>query len=334
VRVGGQPCKPAVYRRLVGFLGGVLGEGDVGTPKSTPGGRKRNAEGSVKKGRAVEPQRREPSTLSKTGRENTFLGKIKASVRKTDDEGNDDGRAPKFAMPAIRSLCKTFSTPLLAPHVYTGLCVVLKLDGIWPLDEDDMPEEESLRETVTGLLIALYIMTLTLMKKGLKLKVAEYMSTCARAVEVLKYKPGVQEVSAWIRKIKQNGYAAGQDWFANVPQNVFDFKPAVAGDVGVADEGAVQDAGDMLEDEENEDEAIPSGRKKRKILRRVEDSGDTADDVDDPEGVLLPGLHTMMQNSLELLSEERTREFERWKKQFLQKLDRLEKSPLPNRKEQ
>ncbi len=320
---GGAPCKPAVYKKLVGYLEKALAEKDAqGTPQLTPG-RKRGRDGAVINGALMgEVEVGTPSesnTKSKSPRGNTFLGKIKASAQKSVGD-NSDGEAPSYVMPSIRRLCNTFRTPLLAPHVYTGVCVVLKLDSLWPADEEANPD--SLKETVTGYLIGLYIMTLTRMQTA-KMQRAVYMSLCAKCVEVLGYEKGTEGVSTSIRKINQRKYASGQDWFASVPEKVFDFDLEAAGEAdGSDDEENAENSNDEEKEEqekkeEDEDDVIMSGRRRSKVRQSADDH--------DPEGVLLPGLHTMMQDTLDYLSEERTREFEKWKKQFLLKLDKLDK---------
>ena len=149
------------------------------------------------------------------------------------------------------------------------------------------------------------------------------MSTCTKAVEGLDYEKGVKGVEASIRWINQQGYASGQEWFAGVPEKVFDFDPDAGGE-GNEDEDDEEQRGDGGEDED-EDNIIFAGGRRRKLIQSAGGKANDGDE-DDPEGVLLPGLHTMMHDTLDFLSEERTRELEKWKKQFLQKLDRLDKS--------
>jgi hypothetical protein len=361
---------------LVAFLGGVLGEEDAattaaasGTPiKSTPGGRgrKRTADGSIKQrgveeeteserkagagvgarartgtGRAsatasatATPSKSKSKSNSTTGKGDAFLGKVNGLAHRDAAE-----EAPRYVMPFIRRLCRTFATPLLAPHVYTGVCVVLKLDGLWPPPpppsaqdgsqaESAVSWEKDLEEKVVGLLVALYLMVLTRMQTASKMTTAVYKSTCARAVEVLGYNPGVKGVEGWIRRINQHGYARGQEWFGSVPERVFEFDPDAAADADnvESEEDDDDDEGDGREkrdEEDDEDDFIVSGRRRR---RKRETSVDGEED-EDPDAVLLPGLHTMMHHGLDFLGEERTREFEKWKKQFLQRLDRLDRSP-------
>ncbi|ETI20899.1 hypothetical protein G647_07242 [Cladophialophora carrionii CBS 160.54] len=384
-KTGGAPCKPATYRKLVAFLGGVLDETPTtttskstdGTPqKPTPGtaGKKRTADGSIKTGvEGIDSERRgkgkasgtngatrtpsksktksttsTSSSRSTTRKEGTFRGKVNGLAHRDAAAAAEEEEAPRYVMSLIRRLCRTFVTPLLAPHVYTGVCVVLKLDGLWPppLREDPAhdvagekeKEEKHLEEKITGLLVALYLMALTRMQKASKMTTAVYKATCARAVAVLGYHPGVKGVEGWIRRINQQGYARGQEWFGSVPERVFEFDPNAGGDIveaedgeedeGEDDEGDGQEGrpdGDHGEEEDDDDDLIISGR------RRPRNSGqpgieDDEEVEEDPDGVLLPGLHTMMHLGLDFLGEERTREFEQWKKQFLQRLDRLDRA--------
>ncbi|KAK4940856.1 hypothetical protein LTR10_019128 [Elasticomyces elasticus] len=314
VKAGGAPCKPAVYKKLVTFLERVLDEdAAASTPKSTPGGRKITADGNPKVAISV------PSTITKISnpQPNPFLGKLKASVNKSDAENLDNNGAPAFLMSSIRRLCKVFSTVLLAPHVYTGTCIILKLAEIWPREDGSaaIDEDELLIEDITGLLVALYLMTLTRMMTA-KMTTSVYKTTCAKAVEELNYKPGAAGVEAWIRRINREGYCGKQDWWMSVPESVFDFDPnkkwtATALETNLEGE------------DDGEDMILSSKRRRRSGGKESKD----LEEQDDPEGVLLPGLLTMMQNAVDFLSEERTRKYEAWKKQFLKKLDKMVKTP-------
>lgn len=318
VKAGGAPCKPAVYKKLVTFLERVLDEDTAAatTSQSTPGGRKRNADGNPKLASSAS------NTPSKTPRRqtNAFLGKLKASATKSDTQTDDTTEAPAFVMPSVRKLCRTFTTPLLAPHVYTGTSVVLKLAGLWPREEQGpaAADNESWTEDVTGLIIALYLMTLTRMMTA-KMMTSVYKTTCAKAVEELDYKPGAAAVEAWIRRINREGYCGTQDWWMSVPESVFDFDPSNA-NTGTASGREIAD------DNEDEDDGdiILASKKRRKIGGKAQKQ---LEEQDDPEGVLLPGLLTMVQDAVDFLSDERTHHYDTWKRQFLRRLDRLDKTP-------
>lgn len=363
-KAGVAPCKPAVYKRLVGFLEQALKDEEVSAAPETPGsaaGKKRRADGSIKKSRdsnlaaRTGEEHEENEDLQNTpskptrGHRHVFTGKVKATSRRrsTDKEQDNrgDGSAPGFTMPSIRRLCKTFSTPLLAPHVYTGVCVVLKLDELWPPPTDDdvatADEESATKEKTTGLIIALYLMTLTRMQRASKMTTAVYKSTCARAVDVLGYNTkGVRGVEEWIRRINRQGYAVGQDWWASVPEKVFDFDPNASDAVEDDDSDDHDAAGaefnqdldvavDDAAEDEDDDDVILSRRSRRRRVETTDPAEEgKEEEEEDPEDVLLPGLHTMMQPSVDYLADERTRAFEAWKTKFLRQLDRAdEKHP-------
>ncbi|KIW99931.1 uncharacterized protein Z518_10859 [Rhinocladiella mackenziei CBS 650.93] len=315
---GGAPCKPTLYEKLVMFLERVLDEDPLTTTPQSGRNLKRTADGVFKGAETSQT-----GTPSKNPARNGFLGKLKASANSTTKNTDVDGagtEAPSFTMPSIRRLCKTFKTPLLAPHVYTGACVVLKLAELWPQsqDEDEEPRDtESLKETVTGLLIALYLMTLTRMQTA-KMTTSVYKSTCSKSVEELDYKPGTAGVELWIRRINREGYCRRQDWWASVPESVFKFDP----------HGTSGGARTIHEDSEDDDdeEPFPSAARKRQVTGPARRNGVDEED-DDPEGILLPGLATMMQDAVDFLTPEHTEAHNAWKKQFLKRLDKLDKTP-------
>lgn len=325
VKTGGAPCKPAVYKKLVTFLERVLDDEGAATTPQKSTSKKRTANGAIKP--VVAATASEVTTPSRKSTPHTFVGKIKSS--RTAEAGSQ-GEAPSFAMPSIRKLCKAFSTPLLAPHVYTGACVVLKLAGLWPrLEEDEggegannTPRGSSFDEVATGLLIALYLMTLTKMQTA-KMTTTVYKATCSKSAEVLQYSPGANGVEEWIRTINRDQYCRGQGWWDSVPDSVFDFDP----------DNTMDNDQDFGEDDEDElltnrirGRLLPSARRKISGKSRTSD-GEEEEQAEDPEGMLLPGLATMMQDSFDLLSDERQHDFTVWKKNFLRGLDKLDKQP-------
>jgi len=305
VKTGGAPCKPAVYKKLVKFLDGVLGE-DHAIVNSTPqtASRKRTVDGSVKTASVGASGFGTPTKAR-------FVGRVQA---RNADPNTEEAEAPKFVTPSIRKLCKAFSTPLLAPHVYTGSCVVLKLAGMWPrpLDEEDELANETETETnfrtnVIGLVVALYLLVLTRMQKA-KMTTAVYNATSGKALQVLQHPAEIRNVEKWIKTINEEGYCKSHEWWASVPEAVFDF---VLDDVEDAvDENALED-----------DELIVSGRR---CARAHGFQGHDLDTADDPEGVLLPGLGTMMQDTVDWTSTERRLEFSLWKIDMMKRLDEMD----------
>ena len=295
---GAAPCKPVVYRKLLGYLEGILNT-DGG---NTPGKRKREEveilETPTKKARQT-PQVTPSKSSGK--RDGGFLGKIKASSSK----GKETREAPDFVMPAIRRLCKILKTPEMVPHVYTGACIVLKLADLWP--PPSASAERMLEAEVTTLLVALYLMVLTRMQRG-KMTTKIFKGICDSAVEVFDAVSDAQQIEGWIKRINSEGHCKGQDWFESVPEGVFDFSTK-----NLRGAEVVTDEQEILEDSQDAglEEEITVGRRKDVTLEQ-----------DDPEGVLLPGLGTMMSDAVDWLSEERRSSFQTWKRDLIKQMDK------------
>ncbi|ETN41709.1 uncharacterized protein HMPREF1541_03645 [Cyphellophora europaea CBS 101466] len=324
---GGPPCKPAVYRKLLEFLRGVLeregvvemagsgrkrkrGEGGGAAGEEDGDGvgdeeeQEQEEDGVVRtpskraRGTPVETPTKKSASTKKGG--SGFVGKVKSqSAVKT----GLDAEAPQFVRVAARRLCKVYDTPAMAPHVYTGSCEVLHVAGLWPPTADDGGEvKDGFEGDVLAMVVALYLMVLTKMGTG-QMKTTIFNGVCEKALEMFASK-GLAEkdaITEWIKRINSEGWCKGQQWFESVPENKFVFNLNGSG----ADEEVDVD-GEVLDD----DREFGFG------LRRI----DMDLKKEDPEGVLLPGLGTMMQDSVDWCSEARRRQFELWKKGILKRL--------------
>lgn len=285
---GRSPCKPGVYKKLLGFLEGVLGEAQASTTTKSTTPKKRLADGQPK---AVDMRKQ----VSASQREQTFAGTIDENV--LDANASE---APDFVMPLIRKLCKTFSTPLLPPHVYTGTCVILKLSKLWPPrrgSKGKAKDEVTYRNPVMMVIIGVYFMVLSRMQKG-KVTADIFASRLGRALEVSELDTAPEDVEEWIKKMNAEGWCRGQGWWDTVPEDVMD-----------SDEVEVQHYDSGIE----EDEIVAS-----RIRRRRSSLEEEAED--DPEDVLLLGLGTMMQDSVDWLSEEKKLSFLDWKHGIMNKI--------------
>lgn len=303
---GRPPCPPRAYKKLLTFLEQAL-------PAKLPA---KPTQESPEKGKfvptgtttptKVAPRPSQSTSLTTTSKKTrtAFAGKVLQS-RDLGHLKNDDG-APPWVMPLIRRLCHTFTTPLLVPHVYTGLCVVLGLANLGPGQEDD---ESIYRNEVTGLTLALFFLVLSRMQQG-KVSSESYLADCERACAVANDEDtnvGVTKdaVDDWIKKISSEGWTTDEEWWSSVPEDVFDRlgKPATG------------------ESEEPEDgyQAELISRKKRKRT-------DLGNDEQDAEGTLLPGLGTMMQESIDWLSEDRRADYMRWRVGVEKRLNQVNKS--------
>jgi origin recognition complex subunit 6 len=243
----------------------------------------------------------EPTPVTTRSKKVAFAGKV--SAQKVRGPGKDD-EAPDWVMPLIRRLCTRFTTPLLPPHVYTGTCVVLKLAKLWPVVGSE--HEDDLRTSITAMTIAIYFMVLTKMQRG-KMTPELYVDRCGKALDVAVEMGSVSfskdVVDGWIKKMNDKGWCRQQDWWDSVPEDVMD----------------VEAQNNGREDVAEEDDVIDSKRKRRRLL--VE--GDQTEG--DKEGVLLPGLGTMMQDAVDFLSEERTLNYLEWKEGVLGRIKQMEK---------
>ena len=184
--------------------------------------------------------------------------------------------------------------------------MVLSVSGLWPRS-DSVPEDE-LRSTVSAMSIAVYFMVWTKMKPG-RITHEVYFSRCERAIEVTTEMGfgslSKEAVDDWVKKMNDNGWCRGQEWWDSVPEDVMD----VVGR-GVAEAGSCLD----------EQDALVDTRRKRPRLRE-----DDQIERQDKDGVLLPGLGTMMQDAVDFLSAERALDYLEWKKGILERVRQVER---------
>lgn len=307
------PLPPKVYAKLLDLLENSL---QAKKPTSTKPDGKKATEGSgsspvkglnTPKTRGVTESEAHskataPTPAVRPSKKVEFAGKV--STRRVASAGGEE-EAPEWVMPFIRRLCAALNTPLLPPHVYTGACVVLKLAG--PLPNSDSDPDGELRSTVSAMTIAMYFMVWTKMKRG-KITQEVYLDRCEKAIEVATEighdNLSKDVVDDWVKEINDNGWCRGQEWWDSVPEDVIDVVGPGAGE-----------AGRPLD----ERDAVVGIQRKRQRLR--ED-----DQVEqDKDGVLLPGLGTMMQDAVDFLSEERALDYLEWKKGILERIKQMEK---------
>jgi origin recognition complex subunit 6 len=245
-----------------------------------------------------------PTPVTTPSKKVMFEGKV--SAQKVRGLGKDD-EAPDWVMPLIRRLCTFFTTPLLPPHVYTGACVVLKLAKLWPVVGPEHDDE--LRISITAMTIAIYFMVLTKMQRG-KMTPELYVDRCGKALGVAAEMGcgsfSKDAVDGWIKKMNDKGWCRHQDWWDSVPEDVMDTESQDIGREDAADD---------------EEEGVVGFKRKRRRLLVEDDQTEN-----DKEGVLLPGLGTMMQDAVDFLREERTLNYLEWKEEVLERIKQMENS--------
>src|SRR2546423_6422331 len=310
---GRPPLPPKMYAKMLALMENGLQAQKPTRVKTTAGKQTASLDSSPAKGPSA-PRRQGPdhemegstsavtTPVTTTGKKVVFAGKI--SARKPAGTEHEE-EAPEWVMPLIRRLCAAFTTPTLPPHVYTGTCVVLKLAGLWPLS--DSKQEHEFRNTVSAMTIAIYFMVLTKMQRG-KITPEVYLDRCEKAMQVAEEmgSDGLSRhsVDDWIKRMNDEGWCRRQDWWDSVPENVMD-APA-------------QTDGDAVDDLDEESDVMCSKHKRRRLIDSDQPEGDN-------EGVLLPGLGTMMQDAVDFLSEERMLDYLEWKEGVLKRIKQMEK---------
>lgn len=164
-------------------------------------------------------------------------------------------------------------------------------------------EAHTYRSDVTGLTLALFFMVLARMQKG-KVSSESYVTDCERACalaneEEVDTRLTKEHVDDWIKQISSENWAMGQDWWGSVPENVF------------------ERLGKSPTEEPVDDYDVELVRKKKRRM-------DSRDAEQDAEGTLLPGLGTMMQESIDWLNEDRRADYLDWRAAIEERLDRMD----------
>lgn len=315
----GTPSKGATPKSAEKRARGVGYEAEDGDEEAdTPSRKRRRVDTAIQSG---------PVTPSKSSRKQGFLDTVRgnssqAARSKKQETRGDENNVPEYAMPAIRKLCNVFSTPQLAPHVYTGLCIVIKLSKLEIEDHDE--ETEMSKANVMSLIIALYLMVLTRMQKG-KMTNKLYANTTAKGLEILELgsdHSNNRKIESWINNVNKKGWVKGQDWWDSVPEGVISGPKFTTknNDDGLDAEDAEQE--ELSEDNVGDHIALTaagSGEERRaELLKSLSD--------EDPEDVLLPGLGTMMSDSVDYFSEHRVKATTVWTKDVLARIAKLNKS--------
>lgn len=317
-RSGGAPCKPAVYNKLTSLMEKVLEDDGNNTPITTP--RKRDANGQLKS--LNNSPAMTPIKIDTAQRPNSFLERLKGSVGRNRAQNEVNKDAPEFAMHYIKRMCRRFETPVMAPHVYAGTCFVLKVTKMWPIAAGSSVNEPEFKLEVSGLIIAVYLMVLTKMQKG-KMTIPLFRMVTKESAEYLQLPEDIlPQVEQWVKKVNQEDYCRTQEWWENVPDSLFDFKPpkrnAIPGDE--TEEESIEQ-----EREQSEWESDDGSESGQRIFGRKKKNRDFEDlDEVDPEGVLLPGLGTMMQDAVDWTSEHRKQDFQDWKFDMMKKMKALD----------
>lgn len=204
--------------------------------------------------------------------------------------------APVWVMPVIRHLCKTLCAPVATPHVFAGVSSILS--------SDDRPADINVPALITTTCI-LTLNTIT----GDETAPAEYLQrreAALTAVQEALAQQGVQvkcsqvDIDDCMRQVNKYGWT-DMDWFENLE------KGSCLNETEHGEEGCwANDADDQ------EGRILP-----------IHSHSPVSMDFDEG-GYLQAGLGTMMDERVDYLSDEKRRSYERWKKETLLQIDKLE----------
>lgn len=117
-----------------------------------------------------------------------------------------------------------------------------------------------------------------------------------------------EDVDAWIEMIQTLKWAKGQEWFDNIP---------LAGEREDESGNGLYDDDDEIDGDGHDGKAQSTKRRKTNIFLHAGKN---------EEGLLLPGLGTMMQDRVDFLSEDRKEDFLDWKADMLERIGKVMKT--------
>ncbi|CRG83888.1 hypothetical protein PISL3812_01244 [Talaromyces islandicus] len=265
--------------------------------------------------------------------------------------------APEWVMPSVRTVCKTLSTPAprmslwsrppvsrtLPPHMFSGVSSILHFVSSMTDSEFDKLDEEAsefleilrtpgeektddYKEIIMSLVVAVYFLVLARRRSpapateninaesaaaaaddSRKMDKKTFSEMRQTALSSLGLSPTDkrhgEDVDAWIALIMDQKWAKGREWFDNIPL------------AGQRDDDFVDEHGHGLDDDDQMEASTPK-RQRTKLFAQAENR----------EGVLLPGLGTMMQDRVDYLSEDRREDFLEWKADIMKRIARMDKS--------
>ena len=301
------PCPPKIYQKLYRHLDSILPISTRKTARVTTS----NVPASVPSSSPAKPTTSANVTPLKP---NSSRRKNTSKKARTND--NDTPDLPHWVMPAIRVLCQRMLLPAAPHHVFAG---VASITSSW---ETALWKELK----IPALVVAVLLLVKTRLA-GVKTSTDEYEQQKSIALETLKdfggnateeEEIGLHDVDEYTRQMGENRWIE-MDWFINIPIGA-----ELDVDCSLEDVPGNDPGDDQLEEEQ---------------LLSVQRSKARSKDVTDHD-YLQPGLGTMvsllvryqnskltthqMQNRVDYLSDDRTREYQEWKINILAQIDELE----------
>ncbi|KAJ5525322.1 Origin recognition complex subunit 6 [Penicillium frequentans] len=347
--LGHPPCPPRVYKKLYSFLDRSLSSSAVGI--------KRSASGLLPPPRGLQNTPSKPTPLKRSVSV-AKLGTPSKSVRKPIARPNGLSAstvipdAPAWAMTAIRTVCKTLSTPAprtttwsrppisrtLPPHIFAGVSSILYLTSSMSSNEEGIDEEtldflepivsitnanndDDFKELVYAMVVAVYFLVLARRRNPAASADGEIASE-GQKMDKKTFTEMRQTALTSLglpndRRHRDDvdhwiGLIMEQGW-AN-DQEWFENIP-LAGELDGEDE-----EGNSFRNLDEEDAAFRGVKlPKRNDETGGSKTGSRANNA--THSGLLPGLGTMMQDRVDWLSEDRREDFLDWKAEILGRIE-------------
>ncbi|KAI4687801.1 uncharacterized protein J4E88_003392 [Alternaria novae-zelandiae] len=284
------PCPPRIYKKLYNYLSSALPDSTTPREPTTPS----------------KPKASAPASARNTPKTPLSARKTPRTARRLDD---NNGEAPEWVMPTIRSLAKTFEYTSLIPHVYTGVESIYPLLSRMSAAAAETPSKRPKRTAATtsssgevsdtrvlSLIVVVFLLVYSRMK-DIDVSIQQYNDWLAKAVKAVLVLPATKDVEddelqakieETMKMAKEEGWLQMQ-WFDSV-------KP--------------QGDGEEMEGVEMCDDAAAAAKAKGIGLK----SG----------GSDYIGLGTMMQDATDYLGERQQEDYARWKEDILARVRELE----------
>jgi origin recognition complex subunit 6 len=305
------PVGPKTYKKVYAYLDSAL---TAGTPRK-------------QQKHSLAPHR-EPSTPSKERIQSvngtpsktpsrTPLAKTPASARSSTKrkrvEGEEDDDIPGWTMSAIRSLCKAFSIPQVAPHVFVGVSSIVRSIREKQAAVSATPSKKRARRSVgddapsavTFAFDDTYIPALVavigfftrshLLGAPEPEEYATQRATAMKAISKALPDGAKQTEEDMIPIIEvllreaENGWL-DMEWYHNLPEPASD---------------AEAEAGNRAKGNEDAEEVMPGPSRSLEVPKR--------------------GFGSMMTDATDYLSEEKKAEYKRWKNGIMRRIAQSEK---------
>ncbi|KAK5018260.1 hypothetical protein LTR60_001576 [Cryomyces antarcticus] len=344
------PCPPRIYKKLFQYLNTALPAKELrtpskpkaqpsdlqnGTPKSTPSRKARTTASEP-----TTPSKHFTTTPKATTAAAISAGTSRKRKRHELQTASSEADVPDWVMPAIRHVCKAFANPAAAPHVYAGVCSVLRLQTLSHTNSANRGTTATATTftlkraapapapapappaidgaTIPALVLVIYFYTAR-RQSGLDVSPESYQTQKSTAMAAMRelhtgQAQSVAEMSRAVEVLMLRAHEEWLDmeWFSNVPEG----DPYTDAEMENDEDGD----GDGENDEEGGARARAQVPRTPLRTRRARDGGERN------AAGLQAGLGTMFQDRLDWLSEGRREEYEVWKAGILRRVEGMERA--------